>query len=162
MSPIRRFSQLFTLAAALMLASSSASLAFGPKGGGPPNPHERAERKLDHLTEKLDLSETQQEALRESMGAMGPLIGQSMKLRHELRDLLLFEGESDRTREIHAELQRLGDEIYDQQIRNGETLRATLTAGQLQELRELKEERMERRIDRRRDRHERRRERDDD
>ena len=155
-SPIRTL----LLALALILVTGTAALAKGSgreqNRRGPPEQGERAERMLDRLTDKLDLTEAQQSVLRKEMEIVGPLMGKSMELRHELRGILLFEGETDRAREIRSEIQSLDDQIYGAQVGFGEKLRSTLSAQQFEEFKQLHAQREERRDERREDRRERR------
>ncbi|MCB0221104.1 MAG: hypothetical protein KDH09_15510 [Chrysiogenetes bacterium] len=161
-SPIRTF----LLALVLILATGTAALARGSgreqSRRGPPEQGERADRMIERLSDKLDLTEAQQSVLREEMEKVGPLMGQSMDLRHELRGVLLFEGETERAREIRSEIQGLDDQIYSAQVGFGEKLRSTLSAQQFEEFKQLHAQREERRDERREDRRERRSERQHD
>ena len=157
-SPIRTF----LLALALILATGSAAPAKGSgreqNRRGPHERGERAERMIERLSERLDLTDAQEAVLREEMESVGPLMGQSMELRHELRGILLFEGQTDRAREIRNEIQSLDEQIYNAQVGFGEKLRSTLSAQQFEEFKQLHAQKEERRQDRR----ERRRGRSDD
>lgn len=141
MHPVRTF--VFTLA--LILGVSGIAHAKGKHG----DPAERMEKRIDKITERLDLSESQQALLREQMESMRPLMEKKMQLHGELRSKLLFEGESDATRKMQEEVLALDKQIYDSQAAFGKKLRAELSADQLTQFKELHSEKKERREERR-------------